>query len=519
MKAKKIAMILIAVCFAAVMLGCSNKKDAATGSAGDGTKGMDRELVIGVLQEPTLFSSLHSRNSSQFDHPILYNVFDFPFHFDTYNMQINPELAESWEFTPDLMQLKINIRDNVYFHNGYKLTAEDFHFTIEGNERMNPGRIGMNLDHVEIVDDLTVIIHFTAPYAPAINWMCIRHFGIQSKKYFDEVGLQGMQDKPIGTGPFKYVSSIPGNSITLERNEDYWRGPSQFKRVIIRTIPDINTMILALQSGEIDVVINSPIDNLLFLSDPNVVWDTIDSSTTLTMRFNLLEKSWVSNNMNFRKAVQHAVDKDAVNMAVYAGRGEVTSLYGSKSFTSRPPDGTYYTYTRDLDKAREYLKAANYNGQEFKVVVRAGPEQRAAEVIQGSLREAGINMSILVVDAATRVEIENRTGDFDALLSSSSASHLDFDRLFNELYRPRRPFYPNWNGPRQNEELDAFLLKNRGEPDPDKRAAGWAYVETIDAEDAYNLHILQEVNTLAWRKGLDVQLCRGLFYKYWFWGY
>jgi peptide/nickel transport system substrate-binding protein len=441
---------------------------------------------------------------------------------DTLTMEIKPWLAESWEFSPDMKQLKIHVRDNVYYHNGNKLTAEDFKFSIEDCEKMYPNRLGMNLDYVEVVDELTCIIHLTAPYGPILNWMSTRMFCILNKKYFEEVGgVQGYQDRPIGTGPFKFVNRIPGDKIVLERNDNYWGGPSQFKTVTIQTISDINTAILALQSGDIDILINPPIENLLMLNDRNVKWDAIDCTSFMSIKFCMLEKNWVQGDLNFRKAVQFAVDREAINEAVYAGRGEVIDSAGSKSFTARPPNGTYATYNKNLNKAREYLGNSTYKGQDFRVVARAGTnEAKTAEVVQGSLQEIGINMKIITVDSATYSELTNRTGDYDALAVTTGVSHLDYDGYYNQNNLGRNPFNPNWKGPRIN-EIDELCTATRREGDYDKRVAGWAEVTSIINEDAYWVFLVQEIDTLAWRQDrlLDPKMNRGRLYRCWEWMY
>jgi peptide/nickel transport system substrate-binding protein len=378
----------------------------------------------------------------------------------------------------------------------------------------------MNLDRVEIVDELTCIVHFKAPYAPALNWMSTRQFGIHSKKYFDEVGMQGMVDNPIGTGAFKYASRIPGDSITLDRNDNYWQGPAQFSKVTIKTIPDVNTLLLALQTGDVDVIINPPIGNLQLLNDPNIKWDAIDAGTTLVLRFNLMPTNWVQSDLNFRKAVQYAVDRDAINLAVYGGKAEVTDMMGSTSFTSRPPAGSYTSFNRDLEKAKEYLAASNYDGREFRVIAITGTSaSAAAEIMQASLSEIGINMKIVAVDSATFFDTIGKTGDFDADIEAIGASHLDFDRLFNQYALERQYLYPNWVGPR-TEEIDKIIKESRAEPDEAKRVQGWSKITSIVNEDAIDVYLVQEIDTLAWRTDIkNVIMDRIRLYRYWNWGY
>lgn len=147
--------------------------------------------------------------------------------------------------------------------------------------------------------------------------------------------------------------------------------------------------------------------------------------------FNMIPTCWVHDDLNFRKAVQYAIDKDAINTAVYGDRAEIIDIYGSSTFTSRPEPGSYSTYERDMEKAKEYLEASNYDGREFNVIVPSGTvNEQAAQVIQGTLYELGINMKITAVDSATFFDTVRGTGDFDAQLVVNTSSVFDEDMLF-----------------------------------------------------------------------------------------
>ena len=521
MKARKIVMVLGIICLASIMLGCGQKTTTGTGTgtSGDVPKN-DRILTVGVLVEPITMCNMQSRDTNNTDQPLLYQIYDTLFYIDSDTGEIKPWLVQTWEFTPDMMHLTLNLRNDVFFHDGSKLTAEDVAFTINENERLHPQRIGMNLDHVEVTGEYQVVIHFIAPYGPVLNWLCARYFNIMSKKYWEEVGAEGYQNNPIGSGPFKFVSRTPGDRIVLERNDNYWQKPSQFKGVEIRPVSDINTMLLALQNGEIDVVLYAPIDNLLYLNDPNVDWTYVNSNASLFLTFCMLEKRFVQDNQNFRKAVQYAIDKEAINQAVYGGRAIVIDSMGNPKFSCLPIPGTYTTYNRDLDKAREYLTAANYNGQEFVVVARAGSnEARAAEVLQGSLQEVGINTKVLAVDNATYQDFSQVSGDYDGMMEAATASILDGDRFFLDFALERNALGVNWKG-EGIVKLDDLVHRARIEPDYDKRLALWTEVADVNNSYAQRIFFLVDADTIAFRKDLkNVKPHMARYIRFWEWGY
>ena len=516
MKIRKIVVVLGIICLASIMLGCSKKP--ATPAPEAGAKA-ERGLTVGVLVEPQVMSTLYTRDSNNTDQPVLYQMYDTPLYIDSATGEIKPWLATSWEFTPDMLQLTMKFRDDVYFHNGYKMTAEDVKFTIDTAEAMYPNRFG-NLDYVELLDEYTIKVHFTAPYAPILNWLCCRYYCILSKKYWDEVGQQGYEDKPIGTGPFQFVSRTPGDRIVMDRYDNYWKGPAQFNRVTIRPVPDVNTLLLALQTGEVDVVLYAPIENMLRLNDPNIEWNSGNSTASMFLKFSFLETSFVQNDLNFRKAVQYAADKEAMNQAVFGGRATLIDIVGFDKFSTRPIAGTYSTYTHDVEKAKEFLAASNYRGQEFRLVTRAGStEARVTEVLQGSLQEIGINARVVPVDNATYLDISNISGDFDARMEAATASIIDADRWFLDFARERITFGQRWQGMGVN-ELDSLVHRAREEPDYDKRLALWTEAATVNNDAVNIIYFMVDADTIAFRKDLkDVKLHFARYIRMWEWGY
>jgi peptide/nickel transport system substrate-binding protein len=513
----KVALFgLLVFMMVVAMVGCSKSSGSETKAVSVPVKD---EIVVGLLSEPQGWTHFESRNTSDLDMPVMYNIYDTLLYKDGVTGEVKPWLAESWKIAQDGKSITLKLHEGVKFHDGSEMTAEDVVFSFNKQEELNRSRIGMNFQQAEAIDKYTVVIYMFAPYGPVLNSMCSRGSNILSKAYFEKVGIQGYADNPIGTGPFKWASRTSGDRIVLERFEDHWKGPAFFKKVTLQTITDINTTMLALQSGDIDLVINAPIENLQFLNDPNAIWDSIASNASLFLSFNMLESRWVQSDLNFRKAVQCAINKDAINAAVFGGKGTIIDIIGAPAFTTRPVAGTYFTYTYDLDKAREYLKAANYNGQEFNVLVTAGTTaEKAAQVVQGSLQEAGINMKITATDNATFMDMASKTGNFDAQIVINTASVLDADAYWLYFAKERYSF-PNLAYPR-GERMNELAIGARNEPDNDKRLALWTELANIVNEDAYTIYILVDVNTVAYRKGLKgVKPHLAKYYRFWEWSY
>lgn len=516
---KKILGVMVIFALTGLILaGCSgNKETAAT---------QKEELIVAVATEPTNFVSVSPNISSDFDHIIFYNVYDSLFKKDwDQGGKVVPYLAESFEVSPSGTEIKVKIRNNVQFHDGTKLTSEDFKFTYDEMKKTPLGiSLLINYDYTEVVDDLNFIIHMTDPFNAILNAFCSRVSPVISKAHWEKVGgYEGYSKNPIGTGAYKFVSVTSGDSIVLERNENWWGGKPYFKKVTVKTIPDVNTQIMAVEAGDVDVVIGIPNDTLDTISDPNVIWDATAANTTGLWHFNLQDNRWVTHDLNFRKAVQYGIDKEAINQAIYDGRATVIDIYGDPKYTGRPDPGTYKTFTYDPVKAKEYLAASNYKGQEFKVVTWAGNvTEKICQVIQGNLQDIGINMRLVATDTATYYDTVRNTGDFDVQYYTQGSAVTDLDSLANFFFISRYGFPNIMHGDKgeYNQILNDLCVAGRKEADVEKRKDIYRQVSDINTDNVFQIYTHVDLNTIVYRKGLNgVKADMIKYYRFAEWSY
>lgn len=509
--------VLLILCAAALVFaggGRDTRNNAQTAAQGE------RDIVVAIPAQPQHFTTFNERQSGDDDQYVLYNIYDTLMYFNTRTGAVEPWLAESWELSPDGLQLKVKVREDVTFHDGSKMTAEDVAFTYNTAKQYPIGRsMLINFDRAEVIDDYNLIIHMAQPFGAVLNLFCTRVAPIMSKAYFEKVGMNGYYNAPIGTGAYKFVRLNSGDSVVLERNENYWRGRPAFRTVTLKIIPDINTQMLALEAGDVDVVFAMPIENVLRINSPELSIDTTESNAVQFLFFNMQENKWAAQDMNFRKAVQYAIDKDAINAAVFGGRASLIDMYGSSAYSAKPPAGTYSSYTRDLAKARQYLAASNYDGRDFTIVCKAGtPTALTAEVIQGTLQEIGIKVRVLAVDSATFYDVIRGTGDFDAQLVINPSSIMDMDGL-NNYFTTMKYELPGIKYPR-GEEMDRLILTARVEPNPAKRLEYFKTVCSIINEDVYHIYTNVDINTVAFKSDLkNVRADMAKFYRFFEWSY
>jgi len=194
-------------------------------------------------------------------------IWDSLVGFDFDKGGTGPGVAERWERAADGKSWTFYLRKGLKFHNGDPLTAQDVKFSLERimlPESISSGAAALRraVDRIEVVDDSTVrvytkgvIPHFAASLSRAV----FMEGSVMPKKYIETVGTKGFREKPIGSGPWKFVRSVPGNRIEYEAVPGpHWRGTPQFKRLILLLVPEQSTRLAMVRTGEASIVSIGP---------------------------------------------------------------------------------------------------------------------------------------------------------------------------------------------------------------------------------------------------------------------
>lgn len=482
-----------------------------------GNKVAKDTVVLATSGEPYRFFAQSSAGCSGDDNLVLSNVYDCLLRLEG-DGSISPALAEKYDLSDDGLCYTFHLLKGVKFHNGQEMTAEDVKFTYDLGFAGPIGQaLFVNYDRCEIVDDYTVNIYLTSPYAAFPYGVASRLGGIASKAYYDEVGEEGYMKNPIGTGPYKFVEYTSGNNTKLTAFEDYFRGAPSVKNVVIQTVSDINTQVLGLQNGDYDVVRSPSMDVCNRLdSQEGVGWDSAFS----TGRVSLYLNDWVGpcKDVNFRKAVQHAINKNDINEQMYSGYSEILNIDMCSNYSGyvTPEDGINVV-EYDVDKAKEFLAKSNYNGEEFPLTVSSGSSlETAAKIIQAQLMEIGINCGVNAVDGPTYAEAWS-TRSYQAYVLNNLSSLVDADGVYTAHRLDREPW-----GDRvfaRDKEISDLLIKGRAARDQERVPI---YVEAcnIITEEAYDVPLVNDLSTVAFNSSLDgvKAHCLGNYFFYnWKW--
>ena len=214
----------------------------------EGATAIEDTLVVGINAEPTHLAGILQGVDP--NGKVGANIYNKLVKLDTETNEIVPDLAESWEMVDDTTW-KFHIREGVKFHNGETLTAEDCLFSIQNNSyAWMWGAIDRENSYCE--DDLTLVVKTYEAYPALVN-MLSSECPIVCKSAWEEMGEDGFSRNPVGTGPYKFVEWIAGDSVTLERFDDFWGEPAYYKNLVFRFIVDDTTRSLSLENGEIDI--------------------------------------------------------------------------------------------------------------------------------------------------------------------------------------------------------------------------------------------------------------------------
>jgi peptide/nickel transport system substrate-binding protein len=389
-----------------------------------------QELVIGAAQDQY---RLEDDGANLGIYPLNTNIGETLFKL-TPDYKLIPWLAESITYTGD-NTWEIKLRQGVKFHNGDELDADAAKWSLEKQSRWQP-LVPTDADNIKVVDKYTLTLTTRFPFGRVIESLAHPSYTMYSPK-----GDPGQT--PIATGPFMLESYKQNEELVVVRNPNYWGEPPKLDKITFRFIPDNSTRLLALQSGDVDLIVSVPRENAAQVAAmEDVTLLQAEAAGYFALYFATKEQTPpydLLTDIRLRQAINYALDKEAIANQVYEG-------YALPAKSLTPPivapaiDQGIQGFSYDPDKAAALLDEAGWtpgtdgirekDGEELMLTLVSGfPPANLIkplpEVIKGQLEKVGIGINLVEFNDIGAYYDYLDTGEVHMVIESGSWNTAD----------------------------------------------------------------------------------------------
>jgi len=424
--------------------------------------------------------------------------------------EYSPWLAESWEISEDGLVYTFKLREDVTFHDGTPLNAEAVKFTWERmldpeTRSLRAGDLGP-YDRTEVIDEFTVALHLTEPFAPLLANMSSTPLSPASPAAIEEYGEEYAQN-PVGTGPFMF-EKWEGNDLHLVRNPDYnWApaelshdGPAYLERIVVREVSEAATRLATLQTGEANITHYPVFDEVANMQEMGFTVHRVDTpGFAKSMPINIMRTP--TDDLLVRQAILHGVDRQQVIDLVQAGWNNVA--HGPLTqVTFGYDESVEGMYEYDPEKAAALLEEAGWvdsdgdgirekDGEPLTldmIMFDSTTNKSLAELVQAILTELGFETTLEVTpyDAFAQ-RVTEGTYNLAEMNWTALDPHLV---LFNMFHSSQVTGGGQFNRTRVQEEmLDSLIERARSATDPQERRELYAEIQQFAMENALLLPI------------------------------
>lgn len=474
-------------------------------------------LVVALIpSEPRTLNP--AITTSQGTQTVAAQIFNALVRFDPAGHPI-PDLAQSWSISPDGRTYTFRLAPNVQWHDGVPFTSADVKFSFEKVlVPLHPvGRVNFDaISAIETPSDTTVVFRLKYPFAPLIRLLELRHAAIVPKHIYDGTDIRQNPKnlEPVGTGPFRLAEWKRGSFVRLVRNERYFKpGKPHLNEVVFVTVPDVGTLVSAMEAGQIDFVpTNLPFQLAgqlraqfgakgWFIGTHDYLFRAIGG-----IFFNL--KHPALSRPDVRRAIAYSINKFVMIQIARSGVGTIAE--NPIPYFIRNSD-TAVVYKRDVAKANALLDGAGLrrgpDGNRLTlslVVSTAWPEfDGIANLARDQLLEIGIDMRIQRMDEAAYIEKMYTKRDFEMALSNPAFGpdpHV-LSKMFLSSQIDKGPFTNAMSY--TNPQVDSLFDAGLREQDPQKRYQIYKELVGLIMQDPPLIPIYTDYYVYAYRRKFD----------------
>lgn len=449
-----------AVAVASMLLaGCTGTSSSPTASANP-----NATLVFGITADPT--QTIPWTTTSEQSVQVLSQIYS-PLLTTDKNDKPVANLAALPKVSEDGLTYTFTLKDGLKFSNGSALDSTDVKYTYE--KIMDPVSKASSRSYFASVASIdapsptSVVVHLKKPDASFPSGLTAVNTGIVPS----DVSVDSLQTTPVGSGPYKWTGRVANESISLERNPDFFGGKPGAAKVEFRIIPDDQSMVSALKTGSVDVAIfDNPVTAKTAVSNKT---KSMEASSLQYHVLQLRAASPVLANVNSRLAIQCAISRQDVIDTAALGSGTVTGPITSPEYRSDP--SAQPCAKQDLKKAKEYLqKAGTPDGFTLNVMTSQGLYSTAvdeAQNVQAQLGKVGIKVNVQALDSNAYVQ-KWLAGDFDAAIAQNAGS-ADPNTMYARYFTTGGTY--NKVAGYSSPELDSLFAEGIATTDTAKRKA------------------------------------------------
>jgi len=489
---------------------------SATGSASGGGPAPVKggTLTIGMEQEPSTLDPHASANAMA--HRPLVCLYDTLVVEDD-DMNFQPSLAEKWEISTDGKLYTLSLRTGVKFHDGTSFDANAVKFNFD--RIMDPATKSTSAVAIigpytgtDVVDASTCKVNFSDAFAPFLDSASQAFLSMVSPEAAKSAG-ENFNQKPVGSGPFKFGELVPQDHITLERYDDYnWApktykhtGPAYLDKIVFKTITEANTRLATLKTGETNLIQAVPAQQLPDIQS-NDKFKIVQRDVPGAPSYAAINvKKAPTDDVAVRQAINYAVDQSQIVEALFKGTG--TPAHNVLAPGTLDYDKSAEIYKPDPDKANQILEQAGWtgggngkirskNGQNLQItdaVISGLADESVAQLVQGMLLVVGIDLKINSMARAAWYTANN-SGDNNLTHVFYVSSDPDVLRNLFWSQMLGKPF--NWSQ-YSNPDVDKLLEDGVHTTDPAKRKDIYSQLQKKLMEDAVILPIYNQVGLSA----------------------
>ena len=413
-------------------------------------------------------------------------IFDSLVELDVHRIP-HGDLAESWE-TPDPATYVFHLRRGITFQDGRALTSADIKYTFESilNGSVTTSKRGALrlVKSIDAPDAATVIFRLSEPNAAFLADICRPAFGVVPAGAGSDAA-----EHPVGTGPFRFVSSRMDDNVVLERNPSYFRTPPKIERVQFRVVPEAVVRALELRKGSADLEMSSLAPDMIpVLREQSSLEVTEDPGTNYAyIAFNFEDP--ILSRLPVRQALAHATNREEIIRFLYRGQARLADGPLPPSSWAYEPDIERYDYDPQL--AEQLLDSAGLprqpknGGMRVKLALKTSTDESTrllGAVLQEQWRKIGVDMELRSMEPAT-LAADVARGDFELYTLRWIGANND-PGFYEFAFSSKR--FPPMGGNRghyRNAQVDALLDQARVETDQEKRRVLFGKVQKIIAAE------------------------------------